>query len=198
MSDPTPKAPDPLAREMEALRQRFSALDRQELVELAVELTATYVLDGLSTIGQATLEATPKGYDEVGDETFAGLLRRLKTQRPGDPILEKFIVNGEHLQVRTPTGNVDVTEYRRPTAPAPPPSVSPPPPSVPPARDSIYNRELYGQPPANAQRAPAGANPSRSPAAPPPAATPGAQQDNGKAPADQKPQGDRFRMIELD
>ncbi len=200
MADETQRPPpEPMAREIEALRRRLATLEKHELLELAVELTATYVLDGLGTIGQATLEATPKGYDTVGDETFAGMLRRLKAQRAGDAVLEKFIVNGEHIQVKTPMGNVDVTEYRRPAAPAAAPSPSAPPAAVPTPPGSIYNRELHGQPPASAR----GGSPPQSQSGPPPSASapsanPNAPKDPGKDPKDQKPQGDRFRMIELD
>jgi hypothetical protein len=216
MSDETARPPsEPLVAQIEALRRRLSTLEKHELVELAAQLTATYVLEGLGTIGQATLEATPaaKGYDAVGDETFAGMLRRLKVQRPNDPALEKFIVNGEHIQVRTPMGNVDVTEYRRPVAPASAPVTTPPPASMPTPRESVYNRELYGEPPANQRgtaprpnaaaaggaTSPNGPAPAQNrPAAPPPAnpaGQPAAAKDaNAKEPAGK----DRFRMIELD
>lgn len=204
--------------QQDELRRRFSAMDHDALVELAVELVTTYVVEGLGTLSVVTQQASPaKGADQLGEETFAGMLRRLKGQRPGDPVLERFIVNGEHIQVRTPMGNVDVTEYRRLNAPTGP-AVSAPPPSVPTAPTSIYNRELHGLPPANAARgaqprpssgAPTPTTPSPAPAsvpvnassrpANPPAASPvpaapaqGAQQN---AP---KPAGDRVRMIELD
>lgn len=201
---------DPLAAEIPALRRRLGELEKHELVELCVQLTATYVLEGLGTLGQAEDAAQPaRAYDNVGDETFAGMIRRLKAQRPGDPVLDKFILNGEHIQVRTPMGNVDVTEYRRPTAPAAAPAVkvAPAQPSVPTSRDSIYNRELYAQ--ANQPAAARPGTPAPAPAAPTTAATPPAPGAPAARPApaqpaaakdkdDQKKSGERFRMIELD
>jgi hypothetical protein len=135
-------------------------------------------------------------------------------------VLEKFIVNGEHIQVRTGMGNVDVTEYRRPMAPAPAhaPGASRSQ-SVPTPQDSIYNRSLYPQAnqpggqggggqggaqrpaaaPAAAQPRPGG--PAGGPAAP---ARPGAApaQPGAAQPAkdDKGTEGGekRFRLIELD
>jgi hypothetical protein len=200
------------------LRRRFAAMDHAALVELAVELVTTYVVEGLGTLSVATQQASPaKGADQLGEETFAGMLRRLKGQRPGDPVLDRFIVNGEYIQVRTPMGNVDVTEYRRPNAPTGP-AVTAPPPSVPTAESSIYNRELRGLPPANAargaQQRPQGGASAPASSSPPPAAAPA---NNASRPANPpatspapaspaqggqqntpKPAGDRGRMIELD
>lgn len=190
------------------LVERLEQMDHAALVALAAELLQTYVVDGLGTNAQSTGEASlRRGADQAGEETFAGMLRRLKADRPGDPVLEKFIVNGEHIQVRTPMGNVDVTEYRRAAAPVPP-SVSPPPPSVPTSPQSIYNRELYGQPAASAARAaqtrpnppaPAPTAPASTPSPSAPAAPTAAPAPApASKPGEQKPAGDRVRMIELD
>ena len=223
MSD---KKPETFEEQVAALRSRFGALDKGELVEVAVQLAQTYIVEGLSTLSQAAAVAAPqKGYDNVGDETFPGMLKRLKQQRPGDPVLEKFIVNGEHIQVRTTMGNVDVTEYRRPNAPPPTPgpAVGPnaaqQPANVPANRDSIYNRELYqqqanqggGAVPPNPAAAPSnrpGANnaPPAATARPPanagaaakaaqPPTAGGAKTNDAK---DDQKKGERFRMIELD
>jgi hypothetical protein len=211
---------DPAQAELAALYARFDAMEKHELVAIAVQLAQTYVVEGLGTLAASTAEAAPaRGADQVGEETFAGMLRRLKQARPGDEVLQKFIVNGEHIQVRTPMGNVDVTEYRRPNAPNAPtpravgPAAARAAPSVPTNRDSIYNRELYQQ----NNQAPAGggappAAPAAQPAAPaasrPPApnSAPAAQNARPAAPAakpvdkaeDDKKSGQRIRMIELD
>lgn len=128
-------------KELAALRARLDMLDRTALVEMCVELSRTYIIEGLGTLSAATDEATP-ARDSAGEETIAGMLKRLQRERGRDPVLDKFIISGEYIQVKTPMGNVDVTEYRRPTPPqAPRPSA--PPPAVPTPRDSVYNRALH-------------------------------------------------------
>src|SRR5690606_37952844 len=94
-------------------------LDHAVLVELCVQLATTYVLEGLPA--QATAASACA---LAGDEPFASLLRRLKSERPNDPILERFVINGEHVPVKTAQGHVDLTEYRRPTPSPPPPAAA--------------------------------------------------------------------------
>jgi len=221
MADPSETAAaDPAEESAHALRASLSVMDREELVELGVQLLQTYVVEGLGPVGRGGELPAPnsaRAVDSVGEETFAGLLRRLKAERRGDPILEKFIVNGEHIQVRTPMGNVDVTEYRRPTAPAPAPvGGGAPRQSVPTPSDSIYNRSLYPQADRGAAQErsrgasepqPAAAPSRAAPAAPRPAAPPSEPARPGPGPASPAPQKDakdepaqdkRFRLIELD
>ncbi len=202
---------DPVRAELTALYKKLEEMEKHELVALAATLTQTYVVEGLGTLTAATAEAAPaRGADQVGDETFAGMLRRLKQARPGDEVLQKFIINGEHIQVRTPMGNVDVTEYRRPVAPASAPVAVGPgaaraAPSVPTNRDSIYNRELYQQnnaAPGN-QGGSAAPAPAQNPA-PTAQNAPRPQQPANQPPAksekteEDKKTGQRIRMIELD
>lgn len=161
---------------IDALRARLSGMEKEALVEFALELLTTYVVEGLDPVAGdgASVKA-----DLVGEETFAGMLRRLKSERPTDPILQRFIVTGEHVQVRTPMGNVDVTEYQRPNAPAP--AARPRPAAEQPERESsIYNRALEHKP---------------APASAPPASRPAASAPEKK---EEKKDADRFRMIELD
>ena len=92
-------------QQVASLRGRFDALEKSEVVEIAVQLAQTYVVEGLSTLSQAAAVAAPqKGYDNVGDETFPGMLKRLKAQRPGDPVLEKFSLRGIVFKHRDPEG----------------------------------------------------------------------------------------------
>jgi hypothetical protein len=184
------------------LHARLAAMDKDGLVALAAQLLTTYVVEGL-----ATQSTEAKAYDLVGEETFAGLLQRLKAERPRDPVLEKFVVNGEHIQVKTPMGAVDVTEYRRPAAPAAAPGPSAPAPNVPTSRDSVYNRALY-----DPAAAAGPARPVAPPAPPPgpapaprvasaaPALAPGGRQASASPKKDEKDSktGERFRLIELD
>lgn len=158
-----------IEEEVQALRQRLATFEKDALVEMCVQLSRTYVLEGAGTLAATTAATTP-----AGEETFAGLLRRLMRERPDDPVLSRFIVNGEHIQVKTPAGNVDVTEYRRPVPPRP----SPNPPAVPTPSDSVYNRPQQVAPP----------TPPRSDSSRP---TPASA-------ATEKPPPDRMSLIELD
>ena len=108
-ADNRPKR-DPATESHEALVQRLERMEKTDLVALAAAMAGTYVVEGLGslTLGDAPTLATGRK-DSVGDETFAGLLKRLKRERPDDAILEKFVINGEHIQVKTPMGNIDVT-----------------------------------------------------------------------------------------
>lgn len=171
-----------IEEQMDALRRRLRQLDQEAVVEMCVQLSQTYVIEGLGTLSAATDEATP-ARDTAGEETVAGMLRRLQKERGSDPVLDKFIISGEYIQVKTTMGNVDVTEYQRP-APAARPQPSAPAPSVPTPKDSIYNRELH-QPPASA--------PPSAPAAGRPAAPAAKAPEPGK---DKAPE--RVRLIELD
>src|SRR3979411_2355277 len=91
------------------------------------------------------------------------MLKRLKAAKQ-DPVLERFIIDGENISVRIDgQGVLPLTEYRRPPA-APPPGPGRPPPGpgvplhmvqrregAPGAAGSIYNRALY-QPESAPQR----------------------------------------------
>jgi len=80
--------------------------------------------------------------DTTGEESFAQLLKRLKASRK-DPVLERFLIDGENISVRVDGyGVLPVTEYRRPTAPPGAPAQARRE-SVPGAAASIYNRALY-------------------------------------------------------
>lgn len=169
-----------LEEEVSALRRRLESFDKDALIEMCVQLSRTYVLEGLGALSSASGPTTP-AVDDAGQETFAGMLRRLKRDLPDDPVLTRFIINGEHIQVKTPGGNVDVTEYRRPSPP-PRPSVAAP--AVPAPSDSVYNRPLHEAPAASARPA---AAPPRPPSTPAPAAT-----------QEKAPPQDRMSLIELD
>lgn len=169
--------------QMNALKRRLQQLDHDALVEMCLQLSRTYVVEGLGTLAAATDEATP-ARDEAGEETVAGMLRRLQKERGSDPVLDKFIIRGEYIQVKTPMGNVDVTEYQRPM-PQPPPQRAAAAPSVPTPKDSVYNRELHQPPTARPPAAPARGAPPAAPA--------------GQSPAPEKSgPADRVRLIELD
>lgn len=167
--------------QMSTLRRRLQQLDKDTVVEMCVQLSHTYVIEALGTLAAATDEATP-ARNQAGEETIAGMLRRLQKERGSDPVLDKFIISGEYIQVKTTMGNVDVTEYQRP-APAAVRQPSVPAPSVPTPKDSVYNRELH-EPAANATRPTAAARPQ-------PTATKAAEPSQDKAP-------ERVRQIELD
>jgi hypothetical protein len=184
---------DPAAQVADALRQRLRAMQPQELVELCVQLLTTYVVEGVLPLARAGDDLAA---DNVGDESFPQLLKRLKATRK-DPVLEKFIVDGENVSVRIDgQGVLPITEYRRPTAP---PAAAGQPPAPPPRREgapgaasSIYNRPLY-QPD---QPAPQRGAPTR-PAAPAPA-QPAAKPPAAADPKKDDAQKDRFTLIELE
>ena len=50
----------------------------------------------------------------AGEESFAQMLKRLKASKK-DPVLERFIIDGENISVRIDgQGVLPITEYRRP------------------------------------------------------------------------------------
>jgi len=203
VSDETPRHDtDPAARVAAELRRRLGALPPAELVELAAQLVTTYVLEGVLPLARAG-DSADLPADAAGDESFAQMLKRLKAARK-DPVLDRFIIDGENISVRIEgQGVMPLTEYRRPTAPPAPPGVSVQvttvparQPSTPGAAANPYNRALYqpeaAPPPARNAPAqqPAAAQPR--PAQPQPPAQPGQagqKKDEGK---------DRFTLIELD
>src|SRR5207253_8609471 len=134
-------------------------------IDLCAQLLRTYVIEGVLPLARAG-ESTDIAADVVGEESFAQMLKRLKASKK-DPVLERFIIDGENISVRIDgQGVLPITEYRRPVGPpqAPGVSVQSAPPrreSVPGAASSIYNRSLY-QPEQQPPRA--------SPAQPSPAA----------------------------
>jgi hypothetical protein len=207
MSDESPKHDtDPAARVAADLRARLRALPSAELVEMAAQLVSTYVLEGVQPLSRAG-DSTDLAADQGGEETFAQMIKRLKVQRR-DPVLDRFLIDGENISVRIDgQGVLPLTEYRRPTAPPAGPGVTvqvttmPAPartPSAPGAATSIYNRSLYqpeAPPPSRTNAPQPAAQPAQTgqrPAAPQQPGQPaGAQpkKDEGK---------DRFTLIELD
>jgi hypothetical protein len=121
------------------------------------------------------------------------MLKRLKTTRK-DPVLERFLVDGENISVRVDGyGVLPVTEYRRPTAPPGAPA-QPRREAVPGAAASIYNRALYQPDQAPVRGAPPTPPPPQQRAAPPPATPP----QPGQAAKKDESQKDRFTLIELE
>ncbi len=123
------------------------------------------------------------------------MLKRLKASRK-DPVLERFLIDGENISVRVDGyGVLPITEYRRPTAPPGAPA-QPRREGVPGAASSIYNRALY-QPDQAPVRGP-------QPTAPPPAPQQRAPQPAAQPPQTGQPtkkdeaQKDRFTLIELE
>lgn len=208
MSDPSRNDTDPAMQVATELRARLRGMAADELIELCAQLLTTYVIEGVLPLLRAS-ESTDIAPDTVGEETFAQMLKRLKAARK-DPVLERFIIDGENISVRIEgQGILPITEYRRPQGPPRAAGVTvqevpmPRRESVPGASTSIYNRSLYqeeatparvgrpaGQPPAPAQ-------PQR-PAAPgqPQPAAPQPQQPGQKKP--EEPKSDRFSLIELE
>lgn len=114
---------------LDQLRGRLRAMVPEELVELCAQLLATYVIEGVVPLARAA-ESTDLAGDGAGEESFAQLLRRLKAAKK-DPVLERFIIDGENISVRIDgQGILPITEYRRPIAP---PRAAAPPPPAPPA-----------------------------------------------------------------
>ena len=196
---------DPAAQVAAELRARLRSLGTDEVIELCAQLLTTYVVEGVLPLSRAG-ESGDLAPDVVGEETFAQMLKRLKAARK-DPVLERFIIDGENISVRIEgQGVLPITEYRRPVGP--PPSgpgvtvqVVPRRESVPGAAGSIYNRALY-QPDAPAPVRGA-QQPSQRPAAQPaPSAPQQPQQPQQPAAAQQKkpeePRNDRFSLIELE
>jgi len=194
---------DPAAQVASELRARLRSMAGDELIELCAQLLTTYVVEGVLPLSRAT-ESSDLPADAAGEESFAQMLKRLKAAKK-DPVLERFIIDGENISVRIEgQGVLPLTEYRRPVAPPPSAGVTvhvvPRRESVPGAAGSIYNRALYQPDTAPAARSPATA-------APPPQQRPAAQpatpaQPAPQQPAQQKkpeePRNDRFSLIELE
>jgi hypothetical protein len=211
MSDPVRNDMDPAAQVAAELRARLRTMAGEELIELAAQLLTTYVIEGVLPLARAG-ESGDLAADAVGEESFAQMLKRLKASKK-DPVLERFIIDGENISVRVDgQGVLPITEYRRPAGPPRAPGVAvqeatPRRESVPGAATSIYNRSLYQE-----ETAPARAGqPPR--AAPPQPQQPAQQaqrpaQPGGQQPAQQpqgpgqkkpdEPKSDRFSLIELE
>ncbi len=198
---------DPAAQVAAELRARLRAMAAPELIELAAQLLTTYVIESVIPLARAG-EGANLAADTGGEESFAQMLKRLKASKR-DPVLEKFLIDGENISVRIDGyGVLPLTDYRRPNAPSAPaaPGATPAPPqprreSVPGASTSIYNRALYQ--PDQAPSAPPGAAPARgaprpAPAANPPATPAAAGQAQPGAKKDEAVKNDRFALIELD
>lgn len=192
---------DPAAQVAQELRSRLRALRGDELVELAAQLMTTYVIEGVVPLARAG-ETADLPADAVGDESFAQMLKRLKAAKR-DPVLDRFIIDGENISVRIDgQGVMPITEYRRPVGPpaaaGQPQAAQPRREGVPGAAGSIYNRSLY-QPEQPAQRgvAPGAASAPAAPAQQRPAAP-----QQGAQPAQpqkkDEPKNDRFSLIELE
>jgi hypothetical protein len=197
---------DPAALVANELRARLRSLPSDELIELCAQLLRTYVIEGVLPLQRAG-ESADIAADVVGEESFAQMLKRLKASKR-DPVLERFIIDGENISVRIDgQGVLPITEYRRPTGPPPPSGVSiqsvpmPRRESVPGASTSIYNRSLYqdestparvGRPPGPGQ--PAAPAQQQRPAAPQQPAAP--LKPGEKKP--EEPKNDRFSLIELE
>ena len=196
---------DPAAQVAAELRARLRSLGADEVIELCAQLLTTYVVEGVLPLSRAS-ESSDLAPDVVGEETFAQMLKRLKAAKK-DPVLERFIIDGENISVRIDgQGVLPITEYRRPTGPPRAAGVSvveapmPRRESVPGASTSIYNRSLY-QPdaPAPVRGAPQPAQQRPQPAGqtPPPPAQP-QQPATQQQKKPEEPRNDRFSLIELE
>jgi hypothetical protein len=198
---------DPAALVASELRARLRSLAGDELIELCAQLLRTYVIEGVLPLARAG-ESTDIAADAVGEESFAQMLKRLKASKK-DPVLERFIIDGENISVRIDgQGVLPITEYRRPVGPPPPSGVtiqSVPMPrreSVPGASTSIYNRSLYQEEatPARVSRPPGPAQPApaqqQRPASPQQPASAQPAKPGEKKP--EEPKNDRFSLIELE
>jgi hypothetical protein len=202
MSDPLRNDQDPAAQVAAELRERLRGMGAEELVELAAQLLTTYVIEGVLPLARAS-ESTDVAADTVGEETFAQMLKRLKAAKK-DPILEKFIIDGENISVRIEgQGVLPITEYRRPVGPPRAAGVTvqemPPQPrreSVPGASTSIYNRSLYQPEQPQPPRTTGPAQPAQPAAQQPP--KPGQPQPAPGQKKPEEPKNDRFSLIELE
>ena len=193
---------DPAAQVAAELRSRLRSMASDELIELCAQLLTTYVVEGVLPLSRAG-ESADLAADAAGEESFAQLLKRLKAAKK-DPVLERFIIDGENISVRIDgQGVLPVTEYRRPLGPpSSGPGVSVQVVSrregAPGAAGSIYNRSLY-QPDAPPPSRAAPTQPPRPTAQPTQPPADGQQQP---APAQKKPEeqprNDRFSLIELE
>ena len=196
---------DPAAQVAAEVRARLRAMGGDELVELCAQLLTTYVIEGVVPLSRAG-ESADLAADTAGEESFAQLLKRLKAAKK-DPVLERFIIDGENISVRIDgQGVLPITEYRRPIGPPPGgPGVSvqvvPRREGAPGAAGSIYNRALYqpeAAPPPRGAPAPAPAPPAQQrPQGQPPPAQPAQPQQPGQKKPDE-PRNDRFSLIELE
>ncbi len=195
---------DPAAQVAAELRARLRSMGSDELIDLCAQLLTTYVVEGVLPLSRAT-ESSELAPDAAGEESFAQMLKRLKAAKK-DPVLERFIIDGENISVRIEgQGVLPLTEYRRPLAP--PPSG----PGVaihmvqrregaPGAAGSIYNRALY-QPESAPQRARSAPPEPQRPTAPPAQPASAAQQPQpgpGQKKPEEPPRNDRFSLIELE
>jgi hypothetical protein len=184
---------DPAAQVAQELRTRLRGLPPDQIVELCAQLLNTYVVEGVLPLVRAG-EGTDLAADGAGEESFAQMLKRLKAMRK-DPVLERFLIDGENISVRVDGyGVLPITEYRRPTAPPGAPAQARRE-SVPGAAASIYNRALY-QPDQAPVRGP---QPTPPPPAQQRATQPPAQPAQPGQPAKKdEAQKDRFTLIELE
>src|SRR3954469_5539724 len=107
---------DPAGQVASELRARLRGMGSDELIELCAQLLTTYVVEGVLPLARAG-ESNDIASDVVGEESFAQLLKRLKASKK-DPVLERFIIDGENISVRIDgQGVLPITEYRRPTGP---------------------------------------------------------------------------------
>src|SRR5207302_3916289 len=137
---------DPAAQVAQELRARLRGLPPDQVVELCAQLLNTYVVEGVLPLARAG-EGTDLAADGAGEESFAQMLKRLKASRK-DPVLERFLIDGENISVRIDgQGVLPLTEYRRPVGPPPPAAGAPAPTprreSVPGGSTRVYNRSLY-------------------------------------------------------
>jgi hypothetical protein len=206
MSDPVRNDTDPAAQVAGELRARLRTMAGDELIELAAQLLTTYVIEGVLPLARAG-ESGELAADAVGEESFAQMLKRLKASKK-DPVLERFIIDGENISVRIDgQGVLPITEYRRPVGPpraagAAAQEATPRRESVPGAATSIYNRSLYQEEtaPARASQPPRTAPPQQAAQQQRPA-PPGGQPAQEQAPGQKKPdepKSDRFSLIELE
>jgi len=192
---------DPAAQVAAELRARLRSMANDQLIELCAQLLATYVVEGVLPLARAG-ESNELAADAGGEESFAQMLKRLKAAKR-DPVLERFIIDGENISVRIDgQGVLPITEYRRPLGPPAGPGVSVQfvrRESVPGAAGSIYNRSLY-QPesPAPARTPVPPAQPQRAVAQPAQPAQPGPQPAPGQKKPEEQPRSDRFSLIELE
>jgi hypothetical protein len=191
---------DPAAQVAAELRARLRSMGSDELVELCAQLLSTYVMEGVLPLSRAA-ESTDLASDAAGEESFAQMLKRLKAARK-DPVLDRFIIDGENISVRIEgQGVLPLTEYRRPVGlPAAGPGVSvqvvPRREGAPGAAGSVYNRSLYHpEAPTPVRGAPQQA---QQPAAPPAPAVPSQQQPAVQQKKPEEPRSDRFSLIELE
>jgi hypothetical protein len=194
---------DPAAQVAAELRIRLRSMASDELIDLCAQLLTTYVVEGVLPLARAG-ESADLAPDAVGEESLAQMLKRLKAAKQ-DPVLERFIIDGENISVRIDgQGVLPITEYRRPLGPpAAGPGVSVQVvrrESAPGAASSIYNRALY-QPeaaPPPRSTAPAPVQQPRPATQPEQVQSTGQQQPGPGQKKPEEPKNDRFSLIELE